>query len=201
MRKARKGRTVEEILTELETDPKFREDLDRHERARRDRAEKIRQAEQPLIRELAAVGLQVESVWDLVNTRARYPAAIPVLMEHLERDYIPEVREGIARALAVPESAGSWQRLLEAFRREPPRDRRDVKWALAVAVGGASSEETVDRLMDLVRDSSNGVYRLAWLRPLFRSENPKARPLLESLRTDPDLRKELRFLLGRPRNR
>jgi hypothetical protein len=197
MSNAPKRRTAEEFLAELDRDPTARENRERSDRAHYERVEKIRQAQEPLVRELRAVGLQVDSVWDLVNTRARYPRAIPVLMQHLERDYIPEVREGIARALAVPESADLWHRLLEIFGREPPREKRDVKWALAVALAGASTEETVDGLMTLVRDPSNGKYRLAWLRPLLRSKNPKARELLESLRSDPDLRTELRFLLGR----
>jgi hypothetical protein len=196
-----KAKTAAEFLAELEANPEWRAQRDRHEQQRRENHERILAAQRPLVDDLRAAGTRVESVWDLVNTRARYPAAIPVLLEHLERDYIPEVREGIARALAVPEAHSAWPRLLELFKREPARLRRDVKWALAVAVAGTTTEAEVDTIMELVRDPSQGKYRLAWLRPLRRSGNPAARKTLEDLREDPDLRKELRVLLGRPRKR
>lgn len=42
------------------------------------------------MRTLRSAGVQVESVWDLVNTSDPYPAALPVLMDHLERGGYPE---------------------------------------------------------------------------------------------------------------
>ena len=52
-----------------------------------------------------AVGVEIDSVWDLVNTAEPYPAALPVLMEHLERDGYPDrVMESLGRALAVKPS-------------------------------------------------------------------------------------------------
>lgn len=38
---------------------------------------------------LAAVGLQVESVWDLLATSGPYAVALPVLEAHLERSGYP----------------------------------------------------------------------------------------------------------------
>jgi hypothetical protein len=164
-----------------------------------ERAEYHRVAEEALIQDLRAVGISVESVWDLVNTRATYPQAVPVLLEHLRRDNLPVVREGIARALAVPEAAPAWPLLLELFRLEPAGGARDVKWGLAVALAGASTEDVVDTMLEMMRDRRLGKYRLAWIGPLLRSQNPEAREALESLREDPDLKKQLRVDLGRPR--
>jgi tetratricopeptide (TPR) repeat protein len=45
------------------------------------REAELRKAEQPLMGDLAKVGVSVGSVYDLVNTRASYPEA-PVLLQH-----------------------------------------------------------------------------------------------------------------------
>jgi hypothetical protein len=196
-----KKRTAGEFLAELAANPADREMMERKEALSRELRERIRVAEVPLVHDLWAVGVKVSSVWDLVNTKASYVAAIPVLLAHLERNYIPEVREGIARALAVPEASWAWDRLLTFFRREPEGGPRNVKWALASALAGASTEEVIDILIGLVQDRSIGKNRLALLRALLRSKNPRARPTLEQLRDDPDLARELRFLLGRPKKK
>jgi hypothetical protein len=103
-RTSKKRKIAAEFLAELEANPECRAERDRREQQRGENHERILAAQRPLVQDLRAAGTRVESVWDLVNTRARYPAAIPVLLEHLEREYIPEAREGIARALAVPEA-------------------------------------------------------------------------------------------------
>jgi hypothetical protein len=134
-------------------------------------------------------------VW-LLYKETPYPAAIPVLLAHLERPYVPGIREGIARALAVPEASWAWGRLRTLFVREPDGQRVDVKFALALSVVGAAPKGSVDTLMELIRDSSLGSSRLAFVGSLLRSRNPRALETLEQLRDDPDLAKELHFRLG-----
>ena len=57
------------------------------ERKRLEKSARLGVAEEPLVQALNAIGLDITSSWDLVNTRERYDAALPVLAEHLERDY------------------------------------------------------------------------------------------------------------------
>ncbi|MEO0249525.1 MAG: hypothetical protein ABIN58_08295, partial [candidate division WOR-3 bacterium] len=49
-------------------------------------------------------GLEVSSVWDLVNTSEPYPEAIPVLIKLLSQIEEPHMKEGIVRALTVKEA-------------------------------------------------------------------------------------------------
>jgi hypothetical protein len=49
------------------------------EQARQRKAAEWRRAEAPLSEVLRGVGLDVESAWDLVNTAAPYPEALPIL--------------------------------------------------------------------------------------------------------------------------
>ena len=46
-------------------------------------------------------GFHVESVWDFVNTADKYPAAIPILLRHVNLPYSKRIKEGIIRALTV----------------------------------------------------------------------------------------------------
>ena len=174
MQNSRKKRqTVAEFLKELEADPAYREMRARQERLGDELMERVRIAEAPLVEDLHAVGAKAGSVWTLVNTRSPYPAAIPVLLEHLQRDYMPEVREGIARALAVPEASWAWDILLTLFNQEPLGGRRNVKWALGCALSGAATDEVIDKIIGLVQDTSVGENRLALLDALARSRYPR----------------------------
>jgi hypothetical protein len=197
----KKAQTAAEFLAELEADPAYRKMREKQEADLRAFDEKLRIAEAPLIEDLKAVGVNVGSVWDLVNTRASYSAAVPVLLQHFERDYLPEVREGIARSLAVSEASWAWDILFEFFNREPVGGLRNVKWALACALSGAATEEVVGRIIGLVLDKSIGENRLVLLSALAKSKNAQGREVLEQLRQDPQLSREIRFLLGRPRKK
>lgn len=202
MTKSKKRRqTVEEIAAELEADPTYVAMRGQQEALRQKLEEEARVAERPLTENLHAVGIRVETVWDLVNTRASYAKAIPVLLEHLERDYPPATREGIARALAVPEASWAWDALLTFFKNEPEGGPRNVKWALACALNGAATDEALDTMIELVLDKSLGENRLALVTTLARSKEARARDALEQLREDPQLSKEIRRFVGRPRKR
>jgi len=73
----------------LRDDPEYRAKVEAAERSRRERVQGLRVAEQPIVADLRQAGVEVSSVWDLVNTSQPYPAALPVLLEHLERAATP----------------------------------------------------------------------------------------------------------------
>lgn len=79
--------SAEDLFAELEDDPMYQEKLRRQDEELSRRREEWRRAEAPLVEELRAAGFEVESAWDLVNTATPYPAALPSLLEHLERPY------------------------------------------------------------------------------------------------------------------
>jgi hypothetical protein len=94
----RKGKTAAELMAELKADPEFVARQREQEQTRLRKEAEFQKAEAPLVNALKEVGVSVESVWDLVNTAAPYPKAVPSLLEHLQRPYPERVREGIARA-------------------------------------------------------------------------------------------------------
>src|SRR4030088_3102473 len=118
MKSDKKKKTAEALLKELYNDPEWLARKQERDQRLREQAAAYRKAEAPLVAYSNRAGVAVQSVWDLVNTKEPYPAAVPVLLEHLRRPYPERVREGIARALAVPEARIGWDILLQAFREE-----------------------------------------------------------------------------------
>src|ERR1043165_213162 len=110
--KKRKPRTADELMAELEADPKWVADRARLDAEFERQEAELARAEAPLVAELRGAGYPVESVWDLVTTRDRYPIAVPILVEHLQRPYPGRIREGIARALAVREAKSAYSLLV-----------------------------------------------------------------------------------------
>jgi hypothetical protein len=186
--------SADDLMAKLEADPEFVAKGAREEEERQKRAAEWRRAEAPLIEELRAAGYAVESAWDLVNTAAPYPRALPILLGHLSRPYPGPVREGIARALAVPEAKFGWDVLTRLYRDEQDKRAKD---GLAVAIAAASDDEVISDVIALARDTRHGPSRLLLLSALERSADPRARATLMELGTDPDLKKEIQVILRR----
>ena len=119
MAKRRRRVTAEEFTNQLLADPGYVARLAKRDHDLSQIWEQDDRAEEPLVKSLRAGGAEIESVWDLVNTRERYPKLIPILLTHLKRESHPKVLEGIARALAVPEARVGWTQLVSRFCEEP----------------------------------------------------------------------------------
>lgn len=128
---------VVKIILE-ETDPLIKQKF-------KDLLEKMdffRKEEMPLIEELNSIGIQVESVWDLVNNQTHpmlmssstgdYAIAYPVLLKHLDFEYHPRIKEGIIRALTEKKASEiATEKILQLFYKET---NKNIKWALANAL-------------------------------------------------------------------
>src|SRR5262245_7293312 len=117
--------TAGELMHRLEANPVFVAERAKKEEERLKREAEWRRAEAPLVDDLHAAGYAVQSAWDLVNTPGSYPEAVPILLAHLPRPYPGPVREGIARALAVPEAKAGWRALTEMYRKEQDGRAKD----------------------------------------------------------------------------
>jgi hypothetical protein len=181
----------------LRNDPEYRARVEAVEAERQERARHLRDAEQSVVADLRSAGVQVDSVWDLVNTSDPYPAALPILMDHLERGGYPErVMESLGRALAVKPSVAFWERLkarwLEA------RDSGEEDGA-AVALAACATKAQIDDLIAFLSVQERGQSRIYFIRPILRSGGDRGRKVVEELRDDPTLGKEATALLKRRR--
>ena len=194
----KKPATGAELMARLNADPDFVAKRQKEEDERQARAKKWREAEAPLVAELRAAGFRVESAWDLVNTARPYPEALPILVEHLQKPYPARVREGIARALAVPQAKFAWDVFASLYRDEESGDAKD---GLAVALAAAADDDVLEDVIALLRESRNGPSRVLLLSVLEESPDPRTRAALMELGTESDLESEIQAILRRQRNR
>lgn len=192
----RKGyKTLAEHHAQLKAEGKWDEYVARKQEQAGALAQKrldIAAAEAPLVAALNSTGLKVDSVWDLVNATQPYSDAIPVLLEHLRASYPEAVKEGILRALAVPEAVVGWDQLLRVFDAEPPKENGGLKWAAACAMGVAADNSVLPDVIRLVRNQALGFDRAPLLEALRRSDSADAKMVLHELRVDPVIGKEVK---------
>lgn len=191
MRK-REGKTAAEAMAEFERDPLFTAQRHRLEKELREGVESDARTEAPVLEALRSAGVSVSSIWDLVGAAKVDSRSLPVLLEHLQRAYPSALREGLARALAVPEARFAWPTLATMFGEE--QDRR-VKDGLAVALAAIADDTRYQELMTMVRDARHGESRVLLLLVLEGSVRPEVRELLLELEGDPQLRKQVRRML------
>jgi len=134
-----------------------------------------------------------------VNTLDSYPSALPVLVANVSGPYPDGVRDGIARALAVPHARPYWPILKRAYLDEPAATR--TKQGLAAALAAVADDDVLDEILSLIADSRHGESRGLLLTALPRSSNPRAHQTLEAMRSDPKMRKVARVLLRSRRSR
>jgi hypothetical protein len=169
---------------------------------REERSARLQIEETPILADLASVGINIRSIWDLVNTATPYPQAIPILLDHLRRPYSDRTREGIARSLAVYDANSAWPLLAaeyvkakEGYGVVAPGDTEvlclGAKDGLACAVAQAATEREIPQLAALALDRSNGASRVLLLRRLKRSKSEVAKQALEVLASDPHTMKEI----------
>jgi hypothetical protein len=183
--------TAKELMLELERDPEFARRKAEQEKELERREAQSKKEQTALLQELAAVGVKVSNVWDLVNTLAPYSAAIPILLDHLKRPYSDGTREGIARSLAVRAARPiGWSVLVKEFEKTDPSNIR-VKDGIAVALAGASDDTVISELIDLAKDRRHGDSRLLLLRGIRRSRRSETKRAIEELAADPALSKEI----------
>ena len=193
-----KRQTAAELLAQLQADPAFQARQQERDRKHEETERALRQAEAPLVQALSKVGVQVESVWDLANTKVSYPQAAPVLLDHIERAYPDAVRAGIARALAVSGSRAEWGVLTGLYRKE--RGRR-TKEGLAVAIASNATDDVIGDVIAFARDRTHGTSRVLLLEALERSADPRSLSALKEMGNDLELQKEIKTILGRKKRR
>lgn len=183
----RKPMAADEFMRELEADPEWRAAEAEKERRIAEQDERYAEQEAPVVAALAEVGVEVESVWDLVNRKDdHYADAVPVLVEHLQDESYPDrVREGIARSLSFRKAAPAWPVIVELYR--STTGSFDLQQGLAVAMAGMVTDERVDQLVAEAHREEHGESRFLLLLGLKRLRTSKARKALEGLRDDPEL--------------
>jgi hypothetical protein len=154
----------------------------------------FRQDEAPIIKELMEIGISVESVWDLHGRGALPLEVVKILISHLHQPHHSRVRDGIARAVANPNSQIFWGELLAVYQSEKDEMARD---GLAGALASCAGKDHFLELIALAKDPNNGASRIIFVYFLRRSKAAEAWTAIEDLATDPQVGKYATELLAK----
>ena len=132
-----------------------------------------------VLQALRRVGVDADSVDDLVNDRVRYgKEALRVLVDLLPTITDDGLKESVARALGVPAARGiAVQPLLDAFRYARLDDKAreaSLRWAIGNALSTVADASVVPDLIELIRDRQYGMARQMLLSALGRIKDPRA---------------------------
>jgi hypothetical protein len=156
--------TAIELMKKLNQDKEYQEK--QQERANKMKLLEIVYEEDEifLISELKSIGLEVNSVWDLVNRKNDYMEAVPILINHIGVKHHPRILSGIVRSLAIPalkDNQKLWDGLVELFTQTKSDDEisipenRGLTTSISVALESLANKERVDILKDLVSTNEN----------------------------------------------
>ena len=194
-KKPSQGITAGELMAQLAGDQEYQRKAKAAEAERQIRVQELRRAEQPIVEDLRSAGVEVNSVWDLVNTADPYPKALPILLDHLQRGGFPDrVMESLGRALAVGPAASVWEALRQPYLAAQGCGEEE---GLAVALAASATADHLGALIALLDETSRGSTRIHFLRPIKRVGGKRGLDVLRSLRDDPLFGKEARALLKR----
>ena len=147
--------------------------------------------------DLRAAGLDVQSVWDLVNTSTPYPDALPVLLKHLTVGGYPDrVMESMGRAMAVGPAAYAWDSLRTLYLASKGKGEEE---GLSLALSASATPDRLDDLIALLDDTDRGTSRIHFLRAIKRIGGERGLLLLSRLQGDPLFGTEAKTLVQRKR--
>ena len=167
--------------------PEYRANIRRAEAELASIREAREAEEQPLVADLRAAGYEVDSLWSL-HLHKPYPAALPILVDHLSRTYSGFLLNAIAQRLALREARPWWPRLVELYRASSDELARD---GIAHALSRTVSRDTLDEYIALISDPKNGSSRVMMVRGLKRVRDPRGLVALDQLHSDPELAVEV----------
>lgn len=200
------AKSAAEVIAEREQrmreDPAYREAVEQVQAERAERLRLLRIAEQPVLKDLRDLGLDLDTVWDLYKFPDARPKAIPVLLKHLALDYPDRILEGIAQGLDDRSARAWWGDLREMML---TTDREVVRDRLANALSDCATREHYDDLVTFIQDERLGSSRIYFLRPINRIGNRtsagRGRAVIQAVANDPVLGQEATAILkGRSRN-
>lgn len=190
--------TARELEAQLAADPAYQA-MRRQQAAAQAKlvAQRTREM-QPLLDDLAAVGVVVDQPSRLLEMPDPGERIYPVLLDHLTRPYNPWLIEWIGRAFGRKSARPIvWDTLVDLIKRHALEESATL--GVMVAISDMAQPRDLATLIDLLSDRSIGIGRMFLVSNLMRSKKPEARAALLRHQEDSDLAKEIAARLARSR--
>ena len=150
--------------------------------------------EAELIRDLEAIGINVLSVWDLVNGPNNYDFALPILIQYLEAADDIRFKEGIIRAMGVKGFDAAVPVLLNEFKTS---NDDGYKWAIGNTIEVIAPKEALVELNEIVADKKHGDSRQMIALALGKSKDQSSVDILINVINDPGISGHVIEALGK----
>ena len=190
--------TAQEYAARLAADPAYQEMRNAKDAAQAKLVEQRAREMQPLLDDLAAVGVIVDRPSRLLEMPDPGERIYPVLLDHLTRSYNPWLLEWIGRAFgcksARPVVWDTLVNLIKSHSLEKPAVE-----GVMVAISDMAQPRDLPTLIDLLSDRTLGTSRIFLVSNLMRSKKPEARDALLRHKDDPDLTTEITARLAKRR--
>lgn len=139
-----------------------------------------------LIEDLSSIGIKISSIWDLVNTKEKYPKAIPFLLKYLPHLKYERSKEGIIRALTVKEAKGQAVPLLIKEYLKTPKEKDHFRWVIGNAVFATVTLDDVASIIPIVINIENGWSREMFVFAIGKFKTDEVKNVLLKLMIDKD---------------
>lgn len=170
------AKTAAEFMAELAKNKNYQEKQASKQKALEARQRLYQEDQKGLLYELSALGFELTSVWDFVNSENNYWDAIPTLIKHLSIEHHPKVLSGILRSLAIEALSNDqalWDRVVEIYKTTRSDDEiavpeeRGLQESAAAALEVLASKERVSSLESVIESNPNGD-GVVWLKSRLR---------------------------------
>ncbi len=153
----------------------------------------------PVLKDLAARGVRVDSIAAARCDRALFRTALPALIDWFRKTSNPDLKVELAGALATPWAKPSGAKaLIEGFRGV---EDESVRWSIGNALSDVATDAEFDAIVELVEDSRYGRSRERLAGALGSMKDPRAVDVLIKLLGDADVVGHAVIALGKLRAR
>lgn len=187
--------TAQAFLSGLEGDFAFQAAEAMRQEARHDEVARRTQEQAELITDLEKTGVSIGSISDLLSVPKIDSHSYIVLLDQLKRDYRPWLLEWIGRSFGRKDAYFLFGELVILLKSAHLPEAAAA--GLAASISKIAKPSDLDTVIDLATHTALGTHRIFFVRNLMRSRNSNARAVLQILKTDPDLGKEVSVRLNR----
>ena len=185
--------TAGELKKQLESDPQWLAEKLTRDAEFQLKAQQIKELAAPLEREIRDAGVDIASYRDVIDKPPNFPAAIPILIRHMQMGKYPELTRGfMAQAIAMKEANKYWHDLVALFKNEVARNLEShFANGLAVAIGRSYKEPELQQLISLCENPIYGFNRIWFADGLRKSKSTSAESALTRVSNDPQIGKQV----------
>ena len=176
--------TLEKRWAELASKPKSKQEIEETLLLAKKIELEVAKEYKGLIEELSDIDIKISSIWDLVNTKAKYPNAVPVLLKYLPLVSHYKNKEAIVRSLTVPEAKGLAVTTLLKEYLNLPKEKENLRWLIGNAVNVTITKKEVEDIFPIVRDKENGLSRQMFVVALGKIKADTVKEILLDLIND-----------------